>query len=115
MYLQSVTPTTVFFHSLIDLVVVTVDLKQNVQIVDVHNNSVYCRHARKKLKYLRKKLRSYPYRWSESAPFASAFDGGARVEGGSLLLSAVTDRVTIAHATHGCHLLHNLTLQFTAV
>lgn len=54
MYLQSVTPTTVFFHSLIDLVVVTVDLKQNVQIVDVHNNSVYCRHATKKLKYLKK-------------------------------------------------------------
>lgn len=61
MYLQSVTPTTVFFHSLIDLVVVKVDLKQNVQIVDVHNNSVYCRHARKKLKYLKKiKILSLP-------------------------------------------------------
>lgn len=30
MCLQSVTQTTVFFHSLVDLVVVTVDLKQNV-------------------------------------------------------------------------------------
>lgn len=33
MYLQSVTPTTVFFHSLIDLVVVTVDLKQMYRLL----------------------------------------------------------------------------------